>query len=107
MKYDAQLKEIVKNNNDLMAILHILRDLDLNDWAIGAGMLRDVVWSHLHGVEVSNFRDIDVVYFDLRADKKKDDRIEEFCIIKCPSIHGMLRTRHLFMNGIQISLDLK
>ena len=32
-----------------MAVLEAARELELPDWALGAGFLRNAVWDHLHG----------------------------------------------------------
>lgn len=84
MDYNEQLINIVRGNDDLMTILKTIRSLKLQDWALGAGVLRDIVWSHLHQFEIPRFKDIDVVYFDLSADKKMDDEIENILINKIP-----------------------
>lgn len=77
MDYEKQLVDIVTNNNDLMMILRTVRDLNLKNWAVGAGMLRDIVWSKLHNYSISSFKDIDVVYFDDQVDGSIDAYVEE------------------------------
>lgn len=48
-----------------MAALSAVRDLELPDWAIGAGFVRALVWDHLSGhAEPTELGDVDVVYFD-------------------------------------------
>jgi hypothetical protein len=48
-----------------MAALSAVRDLDLPDWAIGAGFVRALVWDRLSGhAEPTELGDVDVVYFD-------------------------------------------
>ena len=48
-----------------MQTLQAARELDLPDWAIGAGFVRNAVWDRLHGyVEPTPLHDIDVLYFD-------------------------------------------
>ena len=41
------------------------RTCNLPDWAIGAGVLRNLVWDELHGyAQRTPARDVDVAYFD-------------------------------------------
>lgn len=45
--------------------LRAAADVDAPDWAIGAGVIRDVVWDHLHGFEEkTQHRDVDLAFFD-------------------------------------------
>ena len=53
----------------MMEILRAARALDLPDWMIGAGFVRNKVWDHLHGFDDagtpnSGGSDIDLIYFD-------------------------------------------
>ncbi|WP_349921570.1 nucleotidyltransferase family protein [Aeromonas veronii] len=48
-----------------MACLRTARTLDLSDWALGAGFVRNLVWDHLHGKTVPTpLNDIDLIYLD-------------------------------------------
>jgi len=48
-----------------MKVLHIVRDLGLPDWAIGAGFVRSCVWDWLSGRAVMTMpTDIDVLFHD-------------------------------------------
>jgi hypothetical protein len=48
-----------------MEALMTVRRLNLTSWCIGAGILRNIVWDHLHGYDIPcQFNDIDVAYFD-------------------------------------------
>lgn len=48
-----------------MAALRAVWSVDLPDWAIGAGVIRNIVWDRLHGYKArSPVNDVDVVYFD-------------------------------------------
>lgn len=47
--------------------MHVLRaaeELNLPDWWIGAGFLRNKIWDAIAGNESNQSRDIDLVYFD-------------------------------------------
>lgn len=48
-----------------MDVLRTVNALNLKDWMIGAGFIRNIVWDHLHGYDSHTpLSDIDVIYFD-------------------------------------------
>ncbi|MAU02149.1 MAG: hypothetical protein CL608_33850 [Anaerolineaceae bacterium] len=48
-----------------MTILRTVRRCDPPDWLVGAGLIRNLVWDHLHGYsQPTPPRDIDVAFFD-------------------------------------------
>ncbi|WP_434776878.1 nucleotidyltransferase family protein [Neisseria sp. Ec49-e6-T10] len=71
--------EIIQNTAWLMNILTTLKDIGLTNIYIGAGVIRDVVWGHLHKRPILEpISDIDVVFFDLNSqDSKLEIKIKE------------------------------
>jgi hypothetical protein len=58
-----KLIDLIAADGQAMAILRAVRELGLNDWAIGAGFARNRVWDRLSGhPERTPFADIDVLY---------------------------------------------
>jgi len=58
-----RLIDLVAADGQAMAILRAVRDLHLEDWAIGAGFARNRVWDWLSGYyDRTAFADIDVLY---------------------------------------------
>jgi len=56
---------LIKNDPWRMDVLRAVRSLNLPDWLIGAGFIRNPVWDALHGFNKQTpITDIDVVYFD-------------------------------------------
>ena len=48
-----------------MEILEAVGDEALPDWAVGSGVIRNIVWDHLHNYsEPTPVSDVDVVFFD-------------------------------------------
>ena len=46
-------------------VLETVRSLDPPDWFVGAGVIRSLVWDHLHGYATPTpLADVDVVFFD-------------------------------------------
>ena len=67
MRHDLEhrLVGIVRDTPWLYRALVAARSLELPEWCIGAGALRNAVWDALHGHRVSaRPADIDVAYFD-------------------------------------------
>jgi hypothetical protein len=60
----ARLVELVRSSELLMRALYAARAVDPPDWLIGAGVIRDLVWDHLHGVDPRPPKDVDLVFFD-------------------------------------------
>ena len=57
----------------MMAVIGTAARLDLPDWMIGSGFVRNKVWDHLHGISrpVVDTADIDLIYF-APADTSED-----------------------------------
>lgn len=65
LSYEQQLTQPVRADARLMDTLHAARACNPPDWAIGAGVLRNLVWDHLHeGTQRTRARDVDLAYFD-------------------------------------------
>lgn len=75
-----EIVNLVKNDKWMMDVLYEAQKLNLPDWMIGAGFLRNKVWDYLHNIkrEVADTRDIDLIYFDIKnADKEADKKLSE------------------------------
>ena len=66
---------LVKEDKWMMDVLRIAKKLNLLDWVIGAGFVRNKVWDHLHGYEKSQVDtpDVDLVYYDPSGNDQKSD----------------------------------
>lgn len=63
---EQKIIEIVKKDPWMMRILTVARDMNLPDWMIGAGFLRNKVWDYLHGYNNKEVptSDIDLIFYD-------------------------------------------
>lgn len=62
---EARLAVLIRCSPVLMRALHAARAVDPPDWLIGAGVIRDRVWDHLHGFTRSApAKDLDLAFFD-------------------------------------------
>ncbi len=75
---ERDIINLIKQDKWMMSVLGAARELDLPDWMIGAGFVRNKVWDHLHGIEreVVATNDIDLIYYD--ADEINWDKEQEY-----------------------------
>jgi hypothetical protein len=60
-----RLRRILGTNDWFMSVLRAVRAVDPPDWLVGSGVIRNIVWDHLHGFDSPTpVRDVDVAYFD-------------------------------------------
>lgn len=76
-------------------VLHAAKELNLNDWMIGAGFVRNAVWDHLHGNDrLTPLSDIDVIYFDnTRTAASDDQEYENQLSIIMPDVRWSIRNQ--------------
>jgi len=73
-----EIIEIIEKDLWMMQILEIVRDLDLPDWWIGAGFVRNKIWDELHEYKKRTpLNDIDVIYFNNENINKKQEKMYE------------------------------
>jgi uncharacterized protein len=62
---EDRLISLVAKSRTTMRALEAARDLRLSSWCIGAGVVRNLVWDHLHRFELETSpEDIDLVFYD-------------------------------------------
>ena len=65
IKNRSELISIIRQQDWLMEALRDVRSLELPDWYIAAGAVRNTVWNYLHSFPTTfNQNDVDVIYFD-------------------------------------------
>ena len=108
MNYKEELIEIIKNDKWILDILQTVKDLELNDCWIGAGLVRNKVWDVKHGIARTELNDVDVVYHNsLNLSEKEDKAIEEKLKRIKPSIVWSVKNqaRMHFRNNHSVYLD--
>ena len=76
--YEKELIKIISQQEWLMNALKVVKNLNLPDWYIAAGAIRNTVWNYFHGFPTeSNQNDIDVVYYDSADLQSKNEKIIE------------------------------
>ena len=81
---EKDIMALIEKDEWMMSVLRVARDLNLPDWMIGAGFVRNKVWDYLHGFDNKEVqtRDIDLIYFDRNklteeTEKKYEDALKE------------------------------
>ena len=73
--YESQLIRLVQHNEWLMGILQAVRMCNPPDWLVGGGVIRNIVWDHLHGYSMPTpIKDVDVAYYDVTDLTPKHDK---------------------------------
>ena len=65
LKNKVEILDFFRDNSDMMAILTIIRDLELNDSWLAAGSVRNFIWNLLSDKPAFDREtDVDVIFFD-------------------------------------------
>jgi hypothetical protein len=70
---ELDIANLVKSDTWMMRVLSAAEELNLPNWWIGAGFLRNKVWDALSGNTFEPTRDVDLVYFDDIQKAPEDD----------------------------------
>ncbi len=76
---DQRIIEWLRADEQRVEALKLAAALDLNDWCIAAGFVRNLVWDKLHDRrETTPLNDIDLIHFDLASSSKaRDSALEQ------------------------------
>ncbi len=75
MDYFETIRTWIEEDAMRMEALAIARALDLPDWYLAAGFVRNLVWDRLHEFKSpTNLNDIDLIYFDSMEPHEAIDR---------------------------------
>lgn len=72
---EQDILKLISNDKWMMDILRKAESLNLPDWAVGAGFVRNKVWDHLHGYSGAQVdtADVDLVYYDPNGNNEEAD----------------------------------
>lgn len=76
---EQDIIEMIRSDTWMMDVLTEANKLNLPDWMIGAGFLRNKVWDRLHNIKrnISDTNDIDLVYFTNKNTEESDKKLSE------------------------------
>lgn len=85
---EDRLAALVTADERLGAVLAAVRDADLPNWAVTSGVIRNLVWDHLHGYPTpSPVKDVDVAFFDpTDLSRDRDRAIEADLARRLPAV---------------------
>lgn len=77
---EDEIRNLIENDEDMMEVIYLVDKLDLPDYLIGAGFVRNFIWDKLHHYnKLTPLNDIDVVYFEpLHIDKSLEKQYEDY-----------------------------
>ncbi len=74
--YRQELTQLIRAAPWLMSVLETVRACNPPDWLVGAGVIRNLVWDHLHQYQTPTpLADIDVIFFDPQDVRPERDRV--------------------------------
>ena len=78
-EYAQELTHIIRSNSWFMRVLETVRYCNPPDWLVGAGIIRNLVWDHLHEFrEPTPIADVDVIFFDASdLSPERDQAVQE------------------------------
>ncbi len=78
MSFINRAEQIIKADEWMMECLRCVAELNLPDWYIGAGFVRNKIWDELHGISPRTpLNDVDVVYFDPEVESQAQEQAYE------------------------------
>ncbi len=86
MDYAATITNWLRSDTIRWQALEVAASLQLTDWCLGAGFVRNLVWDHLHHkARPTPLRDIDVVYFNAETcDEAGDIAYQQALCVRAP-----------------------
>lgn len=83
-----ELCRLVRGNARVMQLLRSVAALGLAQWCIAAGVVRNLVWDHLHGYSEPTIpTDVDVLFFDNeRTEPEYERQIQSALASRQPSV---------------------
>lgn len=81
-----QLEALILEQHMIMSILNTLQSVEPSAY-IAAGIIRNTVWAHLHGVEYDlNGTEVDVIYHDADEDQQRAHQLTSVMNTQFPTI---------------------
>lgn len=78
LKNETEILDSFRENSEMMAILTIIRDLELNDSWLAAGSVRNFIWNLLSDKPAFDREtDVDVIFFDPEVSYEETLAIED------------------------------
>ena len=102
MRSPLEIAKFLECQPLILSILKQVEALSIDDCWVGAGLIRNAVWNHLHGrsVELLLDSDVDVVYWDPgNATPERDIAIEKHLFEQYADIPCQCTIKHVCMSA--------
>lgn len=91
---EVDVIELIESDRNMVHMLRIVHELRLPYGCIGGGFIRNKVWNHLHNLEHSVLNaDVDVCWFDLKADAARDRELERRLLTEHSGINWSVKNQ--------------
>lgn len=78
IKSKEELINIIESDKDMMEILKTVSLLNLPDWWISAGFIRNKIWDVFHDYNIkTEYNDVDVIYYDVSDIRESTEKMYE------------------------------
>jgi hypothetical protein len=86
--YQLKLTDLIQTTPWFKQLLEAVRECDPPDWLVGAGVIRNLVWDHLHGYQQPTpLTDVDVIFFDpADLSPERDQAVQDQLASRLPGI---------------------
>ncbi|RWZ78059.1 MAG: nucleotidyltransferase family protein [Candidatus Microsaccharimonas sossegonensis] len=104
IKSEKDITRLIESDGWMMNVLWAAKTLNLDDWWIGAGFLRDKVWDSVSNIAHRPTRDVDLVYFNLKNTRPEADwQYDEYMKKEYPFAEWEVRNqaRMHYVNGFE------
>jgi hypothetical protein len=103
--YCQKLTQLIRSTPWLMSILETVRACNPPDWLVGAGVIRNLVWDHLHQYQTPTpLADIDVIFFDPQnVFPERDHMVQQQLASRLPHVPWEATNQaavHLWCEGV-------
>lgn len=80
---EQEILDRIQSDHHRMQILNTASSLNLPNWCIAAGFVRNLVWDYLHSFTKNTpINDVDLVYFDEQETSEESDKALEIKLTK-------------------------
>ena len=101
LSYEQLITSIIEKDPERYLVLETVRSIDLPDWLIAAGFVRNAVWDYIYGIK-TDLNDIDVIYFcSLDISIERDIEIQKSLLALEPKLPWSVKNqaRMHYKNG--------
>ncbi len=87
-RLEERLIGLMQSTPWFMGVLQAVQACEPPDWLVGGGVIRNLLWDHLHDrITPTPLRDVDVAYFDPhRVDETQDQQVEDCLRATLPEV---------------------